>query len=125
MSPSALAAARSSDDAEKALDSCTAPNLWIAQGSDTNLGSINALSCLNSTEPHRHRLDLWEVRANRAKTRRTGLTALEPLVFPRISTEIAVVLAPAVDGMLSQPSPAPRELNVGLEDPDQSSSGVY
>ena len=32
-----------------------------------------------------------------------ALTALEPLVFPRISTEIGLVLAPAVDGMLSQP----------------------
>jgi len=33
----------------------------------------------------------------------TALTALEPLVFPRISTEIGLVLAAAVDGMLSQP----------------------
>ena len=33
----------------------------------------------------------------------TALTALDPLVFPRISTEIGLVLAPAVDGMLSQP----------------------
>ena len=63
-------------------------------------------------------LDLWEVRANRTKTRRPAWTALEPLVFPRIRTEIALALAAAVDGMLSQPSPAPRELNVGLEDPD-------
>ena len=55
-------------------------------------------------------LDLWGVRANPTKTQETALTALEPLVFPRISTEIALVLAPAVDGMLSQPSPW--ELNV-------------
>ena len=47
-------------------------------------------------------LDLWEVRANHTKMHRTALTALEPLVFPRISTEIGLVLAPAVDGMLSQ-----------------------
>ena len=33
----------------------------------------------------------------------TALTALEPLVFLQISTEIGLVLAPAVDGMLSQP----------------------
>ena len=70
-------------------------------------------------------LDLREVRANRTKMQRTALTALEPLVFPRISTEITLVLAVTVDGMLGQPSLAPRELNVGLEDPDQSSSGVY
>ena len=63
-------------------------------------------------------LDLWGVRANRTKMQGTALTALEPLVFPRISTEIGLVLAAAVDGMLSQPSPAPWELNVGLEDPD-------
>ena len=45
-------------------------------------------------------LDLWEVRSNRTKMRGTALTALEPLVFPRISTEIGLVrLAPAVDGM--------------------------
>ena len=31
------------------------------------------------------------------------MTALEPLVFPRISTEIALVIAPIVDGMLGQP----------------------
>ena len=55
---------------------------------------------------------MWEVGANRAKMQGTALTALEPLVFPRISTEIGLVLAPAVDGMLSQPSPAPWELNV-------------
>ena len=36
-------------------------------------------------------LDLREVRATRAKTRRTALTALEPLVFPRIGTEIGLV----------------------------------
>ena len=48
-------------------------------------------------------LELWEVRANRTKMQGTALTALEPLVFPRISTEIGLVLAPAVDGMLSQP----------------------
>ena len=48
-------------------------------------------------------LDLWEVRANRTKMQGTALTALEPLVFPRISTEIGLVLAPAADGMLSQP----------------------
>ena len=48
-------------------------------------------------------MDLWEVRANRTKTRRSALTAPEPLGFPRISSEIAVVLAAAVDGMLSQP----------------------
>ena len=51
-------------------------------------------------------LDLWGVRANSTKTRRPALTALEPLVFPRISTEIAVVLAAAVDGLVSHlPSP--------------------
>ena len=32
-----------------------------------------------------------------------ALTALELLVFPRISTEIALVMAPIVDGMLGQP----------------------
>ena len=48
-------------------------------------------------------LDVWEVRANRTKMQGTALTALEPLVFPRISTEIGLVLAPIVDGMLSQP----------------------
>ena len=48
-------------------------------------------------------LDVWGVRANRTKMQGTALTALEPLVFPRVSTEIALVLAPAVDGMLSQP----------------------
>ena len=37
-------------------------------------------------------LDLWEVRANRTKMHGTALTALEPLVFPRISTEIGLVL---------------------------------
>ena len=31
-------------------------------------------------------LELWEVRANRTKMQGTALTALEPLVFPRIST---------------------------------------
>ena len=46
---------------------------------------------------------MWEVRANPTKMQGTALTALEPLVFPRISTEIGLVLAPAVDGMLSQP----------------------
>ena len=48
-------------------------------------------------------LDLWEVRANRTKMQGTAVTAREPLVFPRISTEIGLVLAAAVDGMLSQP----------------------
>ena len=48
-------------------------------------------------------LDLWEVRANRTKTQGAAWTALEPLGFPRISTEIGLVLAAAVDGMLSQP----------------------
>ena len=48
-------------------------------------------------------MDLWEVRANRTKMHGPALTALEPLVFPRISTEIGLVLAAAVDGMLSQP----------------------
>ena len=48
-------------------------------------------------------LDLWEVRSNRTKMRGTALTALEPLVFTRISTEIGLALAPAVDGMLGQP----------------------
>ena len=48
-------------------------------------------------------LDLWEVLENHTKMQGTALTALEPLVFPRISTEIGLVLAPAVDGMLSQP----------------------
>ena len=51
-------------------------------------------------------LDLWEVRANRTKMQGTALTALEPLVFPRIGTETALVLAPFVDGMLSQPANA-------------------
>ena len=48
-------------------------------------------------------LDLREERANLTKMQRTALTALEPLVFPRISTEITLVLAVAVDGMLGQP----------------------
>ena len=39
----------------------------------------------------------------------TAVTALEPLVSPRISTEIGLVLAAAVDGMLSQPV-APSQL---------------
>ena len=49
-------------------------------------------------------LDLWEVRANRTKMQGTALTALEPLVFPRISTEIGLALTPIVDGMLGQPA---------------------
>ena len=52
--------------------------------------------------PSQAGLDLWEVRANRTKMRRTALTTLEPLVFPRISTEIGLALAVAVDGMLGQ-----------------------
>ena len=43
------------------------------------------------------------VSENLTKMQRTALAALEPLVFPRISTEIALVLAAAVDGILSQP----------------------
>ena len=57
-------------------------------------------SCTQSTNLVQAGLDVREVRANRTKMQRTALTALEPLVFPRISTEIAVVLAAAVDGML-------------------------
>ena len=49
-------------------------------------------------------LDLWGVLENRTEMHGTALTALEPLVFPRISTVIGLVLAPAVDGMLSQPA---------------------
>ena len=58
------------------------------------------------TRTYRHRL-AWIcgkcTLENRAKMQGTALTALEPLVFPRISTGIGLALTAIVDGMLGQP----------------------
>ena len=65
-----------------------------AQGSDTNIETC-VMQCHSQAG-----LNLWAVRANRTKMQRTALTALEPLVFPRISNEITLVLPVAVDGIV-------------------------